>query len=94
MEIVPINERILIKIVETPNITGSGIHLPGGSVSLFADVIAKGEGRVTEDGKRIPIAIEKGQRVMLTGARVGVEVMVEGTAHRMITERDILALVR
>jgi chaperonin GroES len=93
VELLPINERILVKIVSNEHATKGGLFLPSGE-SHFAEIIATGAGRITEDGEQLPMAVKPGDKVMLAGSRVGVEVMLEGVAHRVITERDILGLVR
>jgi len=93
VELLPIGERILVKPVENTHTTEAGLYMPS-SDTHFAEIVAVGEGKTLDDGSLLPIKVSKGQRVMLAGSRVGVEVMLNGVAHRVITERDILGLVR
>ena len=89
----PLEDRVLLKMVEAEETTKSGIILSTGSQEKpqIAEVVAVGPGRV-EDGKRVEMSIKVGDRV-ITGKYSGTEVKYEGTDYIIVKESDILAIV-
>ena len=90
----PINDRVLIKMVEAEETTKSGIILTSGSQEKpqIAEVVEVGPGGVDEDGKKIVMQIKKGDKV-ITSKYSGTEVKYEGTEYIIVKQSDILAIV-
>lgn len=89
----PLEDRVLLKMVEAEETTKSGIILSSGSQEKpqVAEVIAVGPGKV-EDGKKIEMNIKVGDKV-ITSKYSGTEIKYEGTDYIIIKESDILAIV-
>ena len=90
----PLNDRVLIKMVEAEETTKSGIILSSGSQEKpqIAEVIEVGPGGVDEDGKKVVMQIKKGDKV-ITSKYSGTEVKYEGTEYIIVKQSDILAIV-
>lgn len=90
----PINERILVKPIETPSVTKGGLLVPTVSKdnSQYGKIVDMGEGRLLDDGTRVPFTVKKGDLVLFS-RRAGTEITIEGEMHRFLLERDILAVV-
>ena len=90
----PLRENILIKRVEEENRTAGGIILPDTAKEKPTEgkVIAIGEGRVTPDGKVLPMSIKVGD-VVLFSKWTGTEIKVDGEPHLIVKEGDILAII-
>lgn len=94
MIVKPLRENILIKRVEEENKTAGGIILPDTAKEKPSEgkVIAVGEGRVTPDGKVLPMSIKVGDTVLFS-KWTGTEIKVDGEPHLIIKEGDILAII-
>jgi chaperonin GroES len=55
-------------------------------------VVAAGPGKVGEDGKRIPLDVKKGNRVLF-GKYAGTEIEIDGVEHLIMREEDILGII-
>ena len=91
----PLNDRVLIKMVEAEETTKSGIILSSGSQEKpqIAEVIAVGPGGLDENGKKIEMQVKKGDKV-ITSKYSGTEVKYEGTEYIIVKQSDILATVK
>jgi len=94
MLVKPLRENILIKRVEEENKTAGGIFLPDTAKEKPSEgiVIAVGEGRVTPEGKVLPMNIKVGDRVLFS-KWTGTEIKVDGEPHLIVKEGDILAII-
>ena len=94
MIVKPLRENILIKRVEEETRTAGGIILPDTAKEKPTEgkVIAIGEGRVTPDGKVLPMSIKVGD-VVLFSKWTGTEIKVDGEPHLIVKEGDILAII-
>lgn len=90
----PLGDRVLVKPAEREEQTKSGIFLPDTAQEKPQEgtIIEVGPGRVTDDGKRIPMDLKKGDMV-LYAKYGGTEIKEEGEEYLLLTERDILAKV-
>ena len=90
----PLGDRILVKPAEREEQTKSGIFLPDTAQEKPQEgtIIEVGPGRVTDEGKHIPIELKKGDLV-LNAKYGGTEIKEEGEEYLLLTERDILAKV-
>ena len=90
----PVADKILIKMIEGEEKTESGIILSSGAKEKpqIAKVIEVGPGATSEDGKKIEMFIEKGQKVIVSKYS-GTEVKYEGEDYLIIKQDDVLAIV-
>ena len=90
----PLGDRVLVKPAEREEQTKSGIFLPDTAQEKPQEgtIVEVGPGRVTEDGKRVPMDLKKGDLV-LYAKYGGTEIKEEGEEYLLLTERDILAKV-
>lgn len=90
----PLNDRVLIKMVEAEVETKSGIILTATSQEKpqIAEVIEVGAGGVDENGKKIEMQVKKGDKV-ITSKYSGTEVKYEGIEYIIVRHSDILAIV-
>lgn len=94
MNVVPLHDRVLLKRLEEKEVVKGGIIIPDTAKEKpqEAEVIAVGKGRVTEDGKVIPLDVKKGDKVLI-GKFSGTEVMFEDVEHIIVREEEILAKI-
>ena len=94
MNVVPLHDRVLLKRLEEKEVVKGGIIIPDTAKEKpqEADVIAVGKGRVTEDGKVIPLDVKKGDKVLI-GKFSGTEVTFEDVEHVIVREEEILAKI-
>jgi chaperonin GroES len=94
MKISPLYDRVLLKRIEEQEVRKSGIIIPDTAKEKpqEAEVIAVGKGRVTEDGKVIPLEVKKGDKVLI-GKYSGTEVTIDGVEHIILKEEEILAKI-
>jgi chaperonin GroES len=94
MKIIPLDDRIVVQPMEAEEKTAGGIVIPDTAKEKpqKGKVIAAGEGRLTDEGKRIPVSVKKGD-VILYAKYGGTEIKVEGKDLLILRESDILAKV-
>lgn len=94
MKLKPLNDRVLVKRLEEETKTAGGIIIPDSAKEkpMKGEVIAVGPGKVAEDGKRVKLAVEKGDKVLFN-KYAGTEVKIDGVEHLMMREDDILAVL-
>jgi chaperonin GroES len=94
MKISPLYDRVLVKRIEEQEVRKSGIIIPDTAKEKpqQAEIIATGKGKVTDEGKTIPLLVKKGDKVLI-GKYSGTEVMVDGVEHIILREEEVLAIV-
>ncbi len=60
---------------------------------MEAEVVAVGEGKFDDNGKRVPMSVKAGDRVLI-GKYSGTEVKIDGVDHVIVREDEILAIVK
>lgn len=90
----PLGDRVVIKPSEREEQTKSGLVLPDTAQERpqEGEVIAVGPGRLTDDGKRVPLDLKAGDKVVYSKF-AGTEFSDEDEDYLILTERDILAKV-
>ena len=93
MNIKPLFDRIVIKMVEAEETTKSGIILAGNAKEKpqVAEIVAVGPGGVVE-GKEITMQVKVGDRVLIS-KYAGTEVKLDGQEYTILRQNDILAIV-
>jgi chaperonin GroES len=94
MKLKPLQDRILVQRVEEKTTTKGGIIIPDTAKEKPAEgkVIAVGEGKTADDGKKIPLTLKKGDRVLF-GKYAGTEVQIEGEEFLIMREDDVLGII-
>ena len=94
MKIRPMNDRILVVRVEEEKKTAGGIIIPDTAKEKPQEgkVVAAGPGKVGDDGKRIPMELKKGDRVLFS-KYAGSEIKIDGVEHIFMREDDILGIM-
>lgn len=90
----PLFDNVLIKPLEGETKTPGGIVLPETAKEKpqMGKVMAVGSGGMTDDGKKIPIVVKVGQKVMYKKWG-GNEIKVEGEEWLLVEQKDILAVI-
>ena len=94
MKIRPLHDRILVERLEEGEVKKGGIIIPDTAKEKpqEAKVIAVGNGKVTEDGKKIPLDVKAGDRILF-GKYSGSEVKIEDKEYLILREEDVLAIL-
>ena len=94
MKVRPLNDRIIVKRLEEEGKTKGGIIIPDSTKEkpVEGKVIAVGDGRINKEGKKIPMEIKKGDRVLFAKYG-GTEIKMDGEEYMMMKEDDVLAVI-
>ncbi len=94
MKIRPLQDRVIVKRLEEEEKTKGGIIIPDTAKEKPQEgkVIAVGKGKVTEDGKVLPLDVKVGDKILF-GKYAGTEVKIEGEEHLIMREEDILGVI-
>ena len=94
MKLKPLQDRILVQRVEEKTTTKGGIIIPDTAKEKPAEgkVVAVGDGKTGDDGKKIPLEVKKGDRVLF-GKYSGTEVQIEGDEYLIMREEDVLGII-
>ena len=94
MKLRPLQDRILVQRVEEETTTKGGIIIPDTAKEKPAEgkVTAVGNGKVGEDGNRVPLEVKKGDRILF-GKYSGTEVKISGEEYLIMREDDVLGII-
>jgi chaperonin GroES len=94
MKVKPLADRILVRRIEEGEVKKGGIIIPDTAKEKpqEAEVVAVGPGAVSEDGKRLPMEVKKGDRVLI-GKYAGTEVKIDGKEYIIMREDEVLAIL-
>ena len=94
MNVKPLADRLLVRRLEEGEIKRGGIIIPDTAKEKpqEGEVVAIGPGRLSEDGKRMPLEVKAGDRILI-GKYTGTDVKIEGDEFVIIREDDVLAIV-
>jgi chaperonin GroES len=94
MNVVPLNDKILVKRLEAESTTAGGIVLPDSAKEKprQGTVLKVGEGKRLENGSRAPFQVNVNDRVLFS-SYAGNEITVDGEEYLIMTEEDVLAVV-
>jgi chaperonin GroES len=90
----PLGDRILVKRLEDDEKTKGGIIIPDTAKEKPQEgrVIAVGRGKMTEEGKVIPLDLKAGDKILF-GKYAGSEVKIGGEEHLILREDDVLGVI-
>jgi chaperonin GroES len=94
MKVRPLKDRIIVKRLEEEEKTKGGIIIPDSAKEkpIEGKVIAVGDGKINKDGKKVPLEIKKGDKVLFAKYG-GTEIKMDGEEHLMMKEEDVLAII-
>ncbi|MBQ7097899.1 MAG: co-chaperone GroES [Clostridia bacterium] len=93
MNIKPLADRVVIKMVEAEETTKSGIILAGSAKEKpeVAEIVAVGPGGIV-DGKEVKMELKVGDKVLIS-KYAGTEVKLDGTEYTILRQSDVLAII-
>jgi len=94
MEIRPLHDRVIVRRVEEKKTTASGLIIPDSSTEKPSrgEVVAVGNGRISAEGKVIPLDVKVGETVMF-GQYSGTEITVGDEKLLVMSEDEIVAVI-
>ena len=94
MNVQPLSDRILVRRVEEQETVRGGIIIPDTAKEKpqEGEVVAVGPGRRSEDGKRIDMEVNKGDRVLI-GKYSGTDVKIDGSEYTILREDEVLGIL-
>lgn len=94
MKLRPLNDRVIVKRVESETKTKGGIIIPDAAKEkpIEAEVIAVGMGKMMDNGERQKMQVVEGDKILFSKYS-GTEVKIDGAEHLILREDDILAVV-
>jgi chaperonin GroES len=89
----PLHDRILVRRMAEEEKTAGGIIIPDTAKEKpqRGEIVATGKGRVTEDGKTLPLEVKAGDKVLFSKYS-GTELKLDGVEYLMMREEDILGV--
>jgi chaperonin GroES len=90
----PLHDRILIQRIEETEVRRGGLIIPDSAKEKPQEgkVLAVGKGTVSEDGKKTPLDVKAGDRVLF-GKYSGSEVTLNGEEYLIMKEEDVLGIL-
>lgn len=94
MKLKPLNDRVLVKRLESEEKTAGGLYIPDTAKEKPSrgKVVAAGPGKLADDGKRTALAVKAGDLVLFN-KYAGTEISIDGEEHLVMREDDILAII-
>ena len=94
MKIKPLNDRVVVLRVEEEQKSAGGIIIPDTAKEkpIEGKIIAAGPGKMGEDGKRVPLEIKVGDRILFSNY-AGTEINIDDVEHLFMKEEDILGVI-
>jgi chaperonin GroES len=94
MKVRPMNDRVLVVRVEEERKTKGGIIIPDTAKEkpMEGKVVAAGPGKVDDTGRRTPLDIKAGDRVLFS-KYAGTEIKIDDVEHLFMREDDILGVL-
>ena len=95
VKIQPLGDRVLVKPMEAKEVKKGGIIIPDTAKEKPQEgkVVAAGKGKVTEDGKILPMEVKSGDRI-LYGKYSGTEIKIDDEEHLIMHQDDILGILK
>jgi len=93
MKVRPLHDRVVIKRLEEEKAVKGGIIIPDTAREkpMEGKVVAVGPGKMTDNGKRAPLDVKAGDRILF-GKYAGTEIKVDEQDYVIMREEEILAV--
>ena len=94
MKVRPLHDRLLVERIQEEERTKGGLIIPDTAKEkpMEGKVLAVGNGRVLDSGKKLPIAVKVGDRILF-GKYSGTEIKVDGEEVVVVREDEVLAIM-
>ena len=94
MKVRPLYDRLLVKRVESKEQVRGGIIIPDTAKEkpMEATVEAVGDGKFDDNGKRVPLDVKKGDRILI-GKYAGTEIKIDDQEYLILREDEVLAII-
>ncbi len=94
MDVKPLYDRLLVKPVEEQEVKKGGIIIPDTAKERPQEgkIVEVGEGKMTDDGKLIPLKVKKGQKILFS-KYAGTEFEMGNEQYLIMRESDVLAII-
>ena len=94
LKVKPLADRVVVKPLEDAEQMRGGLYIPDTAKEKpqQGEIVAVGQGKVSEDGKRIDMELKVGDKV-LYGKYSGTEVTLEDSQYLILREADVLAVI-
>lgn len=94
MQLKPLADRIVVKVVSGEEKTKSGLYLPDTAQEKpqEGEVIAVGTGRILDNGQKLPFEVKVGDHIVFSKYS-GTEIKLDGEKLVIFSERDVLAVI-
>ncbi|HIC86543.1 MAG TPA: co-chaperone GroES [Desulfobacterales bacterium] len=94
MKVRPLRDRVIVKRIKEEEKTKGGIIIPDTAKEkpIEGEVVAVGDGRILENGQKIPLEVKEGDRILF-GKYAGTEIKIEGEELLIMREDDVIAIV-
>jgi chaperonin GroES len=94
MKVRPLHDRIMVERLEEQEVKRGGIIIPDTAKEKPQEgkVIAVGTGKVGDDGKKIPLDVKAGDKILF-GKYSGSEVKIDDKEYLILREEDVLAIL-
>lgn len=94
MKLKPLGDHLIVKPIGEDKVTKSGIVLPDTAKEKpeQAEVVAVGEGRVLDNGNRLPMSVKAGDKILFKKYAPD-EIKVDGEEYLVLSEAEIVAII-
>ena len=94
MRVKPLHDRVLVKRLEESEVIKGGIIIPDTAKEkpTEGEVVAVGSGKMQDDGKRSPMDVKAGDRILF-GKYSGTEIKIDDQDYTIMREEEILAVL-
>ncbi|MDH7515568.1 MAG: co-chaperone GroES [Bacteroidota bacterium] len=94
MKLKPLADRVVVRPLEAEERTAGGLYIPDTAKEkpMQGEVVAVGPGKLGEDGKKLPMEVKVGDKVLF-GKYSGTEVRIDGVDYLIMRESDIFAII-
>ena len=94
MKMRPLHDRILVRRFEEKQTVKGGIIIPDTAKEKPQEgtVIAVGAGKLDEKGKRVPLDVKAGDKILF-GKYSGSEIKIDDVEHVIMREEDVLGII-
>jgi len=94
MQVRPLHDRVLIKRIEEKEVVKGGIIIPDTAKEkpMEGEIVAVGDGKILDDGKRMALDVKAGDRVLF-GKYAGTEIKIDDQDYVIMREEELLAIV-
>jgi len=95
MKVRPLNDRVMLRRLEQEEVVKGGIIIPDTAKEKpqECDVVAVGPGKLDENGKRMPMEVKKGDRILI-GKYSGTDIKIDDEEYVIVREDEILGVIQ